>query len=235
MELKITHYLFFVGSVTFVFLALHAFSLLNIVVDAYSISLLIILLILPFVPRLRKIKVPGFEAEISPEVEKIEKSTNRIIKQSIDKIKPLPKNKMREYSEKEVTELSRYLYSLAENDPQLALAKLRMELELVVRDVYKSVIKKQDKHDLFSLHRMIQKLSQETAINREMLSNASDVIDISNIAVHEGRGVTRADAERMILLGMKIISYFYGYSKAIKSLEKEFDEWLSTKNKLSSI
>ena len=68
-----------------------------------------------------------FEAEISSEqVKKIEKS--------LKEVTPLSKNKIKGYSKKELNELGEYLFSLVKVDHILALAKMRMELQQVVKN-----------------------------------------------------------------------------------------------------
>lgn len=62
-NLKIA-YLILVGLAAFFLLVAHTFSLFSVVVDTYSILLIGLLLLLPFIPSLKKIKWGDFEADL---------------------------------------------------------------------------------------------------------------------------------------------------------------------------
>jgi len=67
MKKKIKIYLIIVGIIGFLLLVLHTSSLFDITVDTTSVLLLTILIILPFVPNLKKVRWGEFEAEILSE------------------------------------------------------------------------------------------------------------------------------------------------------------------------
>ena len=202
-------YLVFIGLITLIVLLFHTFNLFDVTIDIVSIMLILILLLLPLIPNFKKIKWGEFEAEISSEkIKELEKS--------VKKITPLPKNKVKGYSEEEVKELGSYLLSLVEVDHILALAKLRMEIELVVKNVYKSIIKIQKKKcNIFNLSIMLSELFNDEKINKKLLNNAKEVIMVCNRAIH-GESIKQNDAFSIIKIGIEIISYFYGYSAALK-------------------
>lgn len=58
-------YLIIIGFIIIFLLISHTFSLFNVIVDIPSILLLIILIIFPFIPDIRKIKWGDFEAEFN--------------------------------------------------------------------------------------------------------------------------------------------------------------------------
>lgn len=210
-----TVYLIFIGLITLFLLIVHTFSLFNVVVDTFSVLLLGILIIIPLIPSFKKIKWGEFEAEISTEeINKIDKA--------IKKIKPLPKIEVKGYTKEEVQELSNYLFSLVEIDPILALAKLRMELENVIRTVYKSIIKKEgEKVKTFNVSLMISELEKNTNIDKNLLHNTKEVMMICNKTIHGG-SIKIEDATHVVTLGMKIISYFYGVYSGYSSALKEY-------------
>lgn len=212
-------YLIFIGFIALFLLIVHTFSLLSsllsVVVDTYSLLLIVILIFLPLIPNFKKIKWGEFEAEItSEEITKIDKS--------LSKIKPSTKSEVKGYTREEVGDLANYLFSLVEIDPVLALAKLRIEMENVIRTIYKSVIKKRAKRiESFSVSLMISELEQESTIDKELLHNAKEVMMICNKTIHGGN-IKLEDATHVVTLGMTIMSYLYGYYSGHSTKLKEF-------------
>ncbi len=214
-----TVYLIFVGLITLFLLIVHTFSLFNVVVDTFSVMLLILLIFIPLIPSFKKIKWGEFEAEISSEeINKIDKA--------IKKIKPLPKNEVKGYTEEEVQELKNYLFSLVEIDPVLALAKLRMELENLIRTVYNAITKLEGKKvKTFNVSLMISELEKNTDIDKDLLHNTKEVMMICNKTIHGGN-IKLEDAAHVVALGMKIISYFYGYYSGYSSVLEKYSSEL---------
>jgi hypothetical protein len=213
MRLK-NKYLILIGLIALFLLIAHTFSLPNVVVDSYSLLLLLILIFLPIIPSFKKIKWGDFEAEISQtEIKKMEQS----LKDKV--IEPLPKDKVKGYTLEAVNELKEYLFLLTETDPSLALAKLRMELEDAIKNIYDSdLIKEEDKQrNLFRIPAMIATLEKQSSINKAIVHNTKEVIVLCNKAIHGG-AVSSEQAYGIVKVGIIIISYFYGYNKEIDGL-----------------
>lgn len=193
-------------------LAAHTFSLFNAVVDTYSILIIVLLIFLPVVPKIKKFKYGDSEIELSEEkVKELEKKVDM----SLEKAKPLPKTKIKGYSEENIQELEEYLFSLVESDPVLALAKLRMELELVIRDIRNSIIEK-DRGRMSGVFYMLMEIGNKSNIDRIVLHNTKEVIIVCNKAIH-GEDINQDVARGIVKMGMKLINYFYGYSRDLKT------------------
>lgn len=63
IRILIIIYLILIGLATLFLLVAHTFSFFSVVVDTYSVLLIGLLLLLPFVPSLKKIKLGDFEAD----------------------------------------------------------------------------------------------------------------------------------------------------------------------------
>ncbi|MFA5357823.1 MAG: hypothetical protein WC308_02775 [archaeon] len=200
-------YLIAIFVLVFILLSAHAFNIQNITVDYTSILLIILLILIPLIPKITKLKYGDFEATISnKEVEKINESTKENIKNA-----PI-KQTEKKYSKQKLTALGTRLYEVFENDHILGLAKLRLEMEKVVRDTVLEV--ETDKYKNYvarmSLNQMIQYLADKKKINPNIAINAKDVIAICNRAVH-GETIDKVSAKEILVSGMKIIGYFYGF------------------------
>jgi hypothetical protein len=103
-----------------------------------------------------------------------------------------------------------YYREIAQNDPTLALAGLRIELEVMANNLaagFKLV--SQRKEPLSSL---LSRLQANGAITSEQLQLTRKILNLSNQAVH-GRRVTREEAEEVI--------------EAARVLAEQYLNWLS--------
>lgn len=106
-------------------------------------------------------------------------------------------------------DLSRY-FDLAQQDPNLALAGLRMEVEILARNLanqFKIDIGRRD-----SAGTLLRRLFDQGAITSGQHGLAQSIVRLCNAAVH-GRQVSWEEAERVI--------------DAAKVLAKDYLEWLS--------
>ena len=112
-------------------LVAHVIKLRFVVIDNTTLLLLVVILVSPFVAAIRKIKIGDFEAEIEAgEV----KEVARLAEQS------LPARAPQETLALGLEEqLGSEIRDLADADPVLALAKLRIELETRLRKLYSRV------------------------------------------------------------------------------------------------
>lgn len=91
-------------------------------------------------------------------------------------------------------EMSRYL-ELAQQDPNLALAALRMEVEIVARNLAKGF--KIDFRPRDSASMLLRWLRDKTAISGDQYDLAQKILRLCNAAVH-GTQVSREEAEAVI-------------------------------------
>lgn len=109
--------------VAFALLVDHSFKIVNLTVDTISILLLVVMLLSPFIAAIKKIKFGEFEAEIDiEEIRKIKSETEKTL------------NEAQEDREgrAEIYATSDAIKALAESDPVIALAKIRIELEKIL-------------------------------------------------------------------------------------------------------
>ncbi|MFZ0037430.1 MAG: hypothetical protein WAK91_08420 [Candidatus Acidiferrales bacterium] len=88
-----------------------------------------------------------------------------------------------------------YYREIAQNDPTLALAGLRIELEVLANNIargFKLVTRNNE-----PLSSLLYRLKAEGAITLEQLKLTRKILSICNQAVH-GRAVTKQEAEEVI-------------------------------------
>jgi hypothetical protein len=177
-----------------IMLIFHSFSLFEVTIDSTSIMLLIIVLISPHVASFTKVKYGDFEAEISrKEVEAIRDET------------PLPSRVPSEYSEhdrsNELDASINSIKSLAKTDYILALAKLRMELEKVIRRYHRLAIKQDSSNPIRVL---LNELAADKKIELPLLKSINDIVAVCNRAIH-GEVITQSNANIVLESGTTIL------------------------------
>lgn len=157
-------------------------------VDAVTLGLLGILLVIPILDLVRKIKLGDFEAEIGRD--EVIKAQARV---AVDL--PPEADADRGLSEESVRRLLR-------EDPRLALAKVRIELEESLKRLYATVDPTEPERRL-SLGRIV-----DTLVRREILSPSiggalREVISLANRAVH-GERIDPSATEELAMLGVRL-------------------------------
>lgn len=137
---------FILSLILFVSLSL---SLDKLKVDNTTIVLLLVILVSPYVTATKKIRFGEFEAEIDPkEVRRVKKDVEAT--RTEENPKETPNTAMKATAEA--------IAALVEDDPVLALAKLRIEIEKVVLRLHDRVAQQKKPKRLYSLGRMIHDL-----------------------------------------------------------------------------
>jgi len=153
----------------------HGFFSHSFQVDNATILLIALLIFLPYIPLLSRIKFGDFEAEISHEdVKKLGEKA--------DEIPQAEGNESRKTEE---------LTLLAENDPTLALAKARIEIEKRVRTLAEVYLKDTPPH--LSLRYLVNQLGKNDIIDHQLVSLLQDVVGVANQAIH-GATIKKNDA-----------------------------------------
>ncbi len=176
-------------------------------VDNTSVLLLLILILLPYLPLIKKIKFGDFEAEISnEEIKSIEKNVEEIPVKQRKKIR---------------SEKVENLKELAENDPTLALAKARIEIEKKIRSLGQIYIKNKTARSL-SLRRVINELMGGRILEFSLVALLNDVITVANRAIH-GESVSKGNAIKLVELASKAIDEldYVVIERALKSADSE--------------
>jgi len=144
-------------------------------IDNATILLVGLLIFLPYIPLLSRIKFGDFEAEISH-----------------DDVKKLGE-KADEIPSKESNELKKTdeLALLAESDPTLALAMARIEIEKRVRTLAEIYLRNIPAHP--NLRHLVSQLGNHKIIDPSLVSLLQDVVGVANQAIH-GATIKKGDA-----------------------------------------
>lgn len=158
-------------------------------VDSIALALLGLLLVIPLAELIRKVKVGDFEAEIGKaEVASVE------AKASVE----LAPAKESPYSAGEERVLE-----LADEDPRLALAKVRIDLEESVNRLYAATSKGGTDPKRLSLGRVVESLVKDQILAAPVGIALREVISLANRAVH-GEHVEQPAATELALLGIRL-------------------------------
>lgn len=99
-----------------------------------------------------------------------------------------------------------YYVSIARQDPNLSLAALRMELEVMVSNLAKGFDIQVDPRD--GVGRILRKLLNEGAVTKEQVDLGMVVLRLCNAAVH-GEPISSADAIKVIQLVQSTLAEDY--------------------------
>lgn len=181
-------------SVALVLIFLHLFWPDRFGIDATSVALVALILVVPYLRLIRRIRFGEVEAEIAPrEVTEIEEK----IRGAEEQNKATGKTGTLAVAYADVVDL-------VERDPVLALAKLRINLESALRRVAEF-------HDFPSSRpasalALAQYLARLEIIDKDTFSALRGVLQVANKAVH-GAEITREDAARVIESGVVLLRH----------------------------
>ncbi len=172
-------------------LIIHAFGWKRIQVDAITLGLLGIILLSSRWDLVRKLRFGELEAEIAPaEVRQAEKAVT-------EDIGPVP-------IEEEIPEPHESILRLTRQDPPVGLAKLRIELERILRAWYSLISDSESSAQNLPLSRLVSRLQGAEAIPPELKDGLREVLDLANRAIH-GEYIRREDAETVARLGVSLL------------------------------
>ncbi|MCJ8219300.1 hypothetical protein [Aeromonas veronii] len=182
--------------VAFILLIDHSLKIVNLTVDTTSILLLIVMLLSPFVAAVKKIKFGEFEAEIDiNEIRKIKSETEKTLNET---------QETRE-EQAEIYSTSNTIKALAESDPVIALAKIRIELEKVLGQLarFNSITVRN-----LSLGIIVNKLTNQEIINHDIGKALREVIALCNRAIH-GESLSEEGARAIVDVGINLLEELY--------------------------
>jgi len=179
-----------VAAVTVFLLVSHVLKWDEIQVDTTTLALVGLLLVIPLVELIRKVKLGEFEAEIGrDEVAKARAKASTELSSSA--------NEELDVSEKEIRQLLR-------TDPRLAMAKVRIELEDSMKRLYLATIHTEPDLRRMSVSRFADALVQKQVLTPPIAASVRDVITLANRAVH-GERVEPDAAEELAILGVRLV------------------------------
>lgn len=174
----------------------HGLGVRQIVVDNTSLILLGVMLLRPFVASIKKVKIGEFEAEIQPdEVSRVARQAER----------SLPINPPGDVPLRETDEAATAIRNLAESDPVVALAKLRIEIETRLRRIENRIDPAATKRNRpMALASIIRKLASQEVFDADLGESIRDVVSICNRAIH-GEDIRDVDARKIIDTGADLL------------------------------
>lgn len=182
--------------IAFILLIDHSFKIVNLTVDTTSILLLVVMLLSPFIAAIKRIKFGDFEAEIDiEEIRKIKSETEKTLNENQEDREERP----------EIYATSDAIKTLAESDPVIALAKIRIELEKILGQLarFNSV-----KVSGFALGALVNKLTNQEIISHDVGKALREVIALCNRAIH-GEAISEEGARTIVDLGVELLEEVY--------------------------
>lgn len=156
-------------------------------IDMVTVALIVILIFPWLLPYIANIKLPGGIEITTREVEQLERAASKLV--------PLRRRARRTTEQR--------LYLLFNEDPNLALAYLRMEIEKRLREI---ALKRRLDVEMHPLSYLLRNLLTQKIIDREEFDALQTVIRICNKAVHSEK-VNPEIAFKIIDIGIRLLNY----------------------------
>lgn len=213
----------------------HSLQIATVTVDTTSLALLALVLLSPFVAAIKRIKIGDFEAEIDPE------EVKRVTEEVASKV---PESEIRQTSEADTEHPTLIaIRELAKTDSIVALAKLRIELEMRLRRLHSRSSAGQTASRNVPLNHVIRDLASHEILPRDLTPAIRDVLALCNRAIH-GEAIRDADAEAVINAGADLLREFerlvreYGIAHPIDKVtitDAEVEAWRTAQYRVVTI
>ena len=177
----------------------HTFQWNKLKIDNVTLALVGALFVLPLLESLKKIRLGEFEAEIA------QQEVSAAVAKASSDLPALPPE--------DAPSKSSPIMDLVRKDPQMGLAKLRIDME--------QALKAQDRIGDVSaapkgrgapLSKIVKALEHSGDLSSDVAASLRDVLSIANRAVH-GESVTTESAEMLSLLGIQILDELWDIYK----------------------
>lgn len=212
MKISEIFYCIFMGVLIFNLLILHLLDLIN--ANYVTILFLVLLMVLPFLPKIGRIYFGNLAIDFisSKEAKEIKEETEQL----------LPESKFEEIKEKksELDNIVDELIGLGEYDFHFGLVAIRLRLEQLVREIFNSTMPNKLKYKQgikWSLRRMSKRLEDKKIIDAMTYGLLKKVINICNRAVHGFKIEDNENSEIFYEIAIKLVAYFYNLNEEIKS------------------
>jgi hypothetical protein len=181
-------------------LVAHTLQWTRLTVDNVTLALVGILFAIPFFESIKKIRFGEFEAEIAPrEVAAV------VAKASSDLASSQSESELNNSKPSPILDLVR-------QDPQMGLAKLRIDLEQALGAIHRIGAPAETLKRMPPLSRIINDLERSGDLSRDVAVSLKGVLSIANRAVH-GEFVAAESAEMLSSLGVRLIEELWGIYK----------------------
>lgn len=231
----IKHLWWIIAITGIVLLLCHSLQLATVTVDTTSLALLALVLLSPFVAAIKRIKIGDFEAEIDPE------EVKRVTEEVASKV---PESEIRHTPEADAEHPTLIaIRELAKTDSIIALAKLRIELEMRLRRLHSRSSAGQTAARNSPLIHVIRDLASHEILPRDLTPAIRDVLALCNRAIH-GEAIRDEDAQAVINAGADLLQEFerlvreYGVAHPIEKVtitDTEVEAWRTARYRVVTI
>jgi len=175
-------------------------------VDFVTFALLALLAILPFLKYIRRISYKDVSIELEDNIGRVSDEVEYMTdEKQLEQIK----NENEQFNE-----FVNFIYNLAITDPNLAILKLKTELEVAIRLVYIKFNPSTEKPQ--SIRRMTQFLFENKIIDESAKDVTFDTAGIMNRIAH-GEFINPELAEHMINTSLRLIAFYYNIYYVIET------------------
>ena len=209
-----------------------------IIIDQNSILLIVLIIILLFIPYITHFKYGDFEFDIDPqEIKELEREHNKNFN-LINEVKEIK-------IPKETPQIFNQISELVDSDHILALAKLRMELEKLLNNLYNVTINDKNEKPSRRYVPLIQKiryLREQEIIPGPVSGDIHEVLTICNRAIH-GEEIRQKDAKIVIDVGFDVLKYLFELNDkysgqkldSVKISHEELKNYLDAKYQVTTV
>jgi hypothetical protein len=168
-----------------------------VVVHWQMVALIGMLVILPFVPLIKRISYGDWEVGLDEQVREAEESVEENI--------PVPEGiETSDYLPEDIYTTIYDLYAISHT---AALAMLRTEIEVVLREIADNT-DGDERTPVF--HEMMNDIQSKEKLDRETIHTIKEVRSLANIAIHE-KGISEDEASGILDLGINALERLYYY------------------------
>lgn len=218
--------------ITFVLFIVHIFNLGILLIDNTTLMLIGLLVLALLFPIIKKVTYGPLSMELTEEVKDARKKVDNIHElediELEDEFRDIPK------------EIAAEINSVLKYDSVLALARVRIELEDILK---KLIIKKTNSKEInLDMKETIKILEKNKLIDKSYISAIKDVSAICNRAMHE-KEVTEKIAKEIVDLGLELIEKLYNdwltlviKPKSKKNItDKKREEYMNARYEITTV
>ncbi|MFH5802187.1 DUF4145 domain-containing protein [Haladaptatus sp. CMAA 1911] len=162
------------------------------------VALIGVLLILPYVQYIQRVKWGPFEAELDRQIEETRQSVATLSATANDAASRTGQTVERQ------NRVKNQLLTYADDDPKVAVSTLWIELE----DALRALIQENQNSNPRNFQELFKILHEDEDIPKELLNAIHQIRDLRNEALHGGE-ISKKDAYNIIDIGTQVLAYLY--------------------------
>ena len=197
--------------ISFILLVLHTAYSILFTVDAISVSILAMIMVLPYLKYVQKISIQGTSVELEKDIKETSKEVKDVVNEKqVEKAKDV---------NQQFNDFVKYIESILSIDPDVAIMKLRTELELAIKQVYQKSKQIPKKRGASTINSMVAALYQHKVIDENAGRVTLEITSIANRIVH-GEHINKEIELDVINTFLRLIAYYYNALYALENLSK---------------